>query len=57
VDKKKLMAYLNWNRAKGNRVNASLIADPLNPAKRRMNNIHKKARQNKEEQQSLYFEA
>jgi hypothetical protein len=31
--KKKIMAYSDWNRAEDNRVNASLIANPLDPGR------------------------
>jgi hypothetical protein len=52
-----MVAYLNWNRAEDDRMNASFIADPLDPVRRGMDDIHIKARQNREKQQFLYFEA
>jgi hypothetical protein len=45
--KEEIIAYLNWNRAKDSRINASLIANPLNPGKRGIGDVLIKAEKNK----------
>jgi hypothetical protein len=49
-----MMTYLDWDRAEDDRVDASLIVNPLDPATRGMDAIHARAHQDREEQQFLY---
>jgi hypothetical protein len=46
-----MMAYVNWNRAEDSRVDASLIANPLNPGKRGIGDVLMRAERDKQKQQ------
>jgi hypothetical protein len=49
-----MMAYLDWNWAEDDRVDASLIADPLDPSRRGPGEVLRRAEEDAREQQLLH---
>jgi hypothetical protein len=49
-----MMAYLDWDRAEDNRVNASFVANSLDSNQRGPGEVFKRAEEDTREQQLLY---